>query len=351
MIDRPSVLDASLDGVRTALEGIDPRPYRARQIRHWLVRRLAPSFEEMSDLPRVLRDALSDRLVIGDPEVIEVRRAPDGTSKVALAYADGSVVEAVVMPMEGRTTICLSSQTGCAVGCAFCVTGVLGTGRNLTPWEIFGQYRVLMHSERLLQTPVNVVFMGMGEPLLNTAALIPSLDLLAETVSPRRTTVSTSGIIPGIARLASLPRRPNLAVSLNATTQEQRATLMPVAARWPLEELIEALRCYPLERGRRITIEYVMLAGVNDSHDDASRLPRLLRGIPIKVNLIPFNPDPVYLHHFAAPTPDRVDQFAAALVDAHVNVTVRWSKGREIAGACGQLRGRVGPFSSRSGER
>jgi len=341
MTDRPSLLDATLEDLGGALEGIDPRPFRARQVRHWLVRRLVPSFEEMSDLPRAFREALRERFVIGDPEVVEVQRAPDQTCKVALAYPDGAVVEAVVMPMEGRTTVCLSTQTGCAVGCTFCVTGVLGAGRNLTAGEIFGQYRVLMNRERLLQTPVNVVFMGMGEPLLNAAALFSSLELLSVTISPRRTTVSTSGIVPGIARLASLARRPNLAVSLNATTQEQRTQLMPVAARWPLEELVDALRCYPLERGRRITIEYVMLGGLNDSLDDARRLPRLLRGIPVKVNLIPFNPDPVHLRGFSTPSAAIVDRFAAVLVDAHVNVTVRWSKGREIAGACGQLRGRV----------
>src|SRR5512137_452972 len=167
MTNRKNLLDASLEELRGALEEVDPRPYRVRQVRHWLVRRLVPSFAEMSDLPRQLRGDLEAWIDIGDPAVVEAQRAPDGTTKVALAYADGSVVEAVAMPMEGRTTICLSAQTGCAVGCAFCVTGVLGAGRNLTAWEIFGQYRVLMHRERLLQTPVNVVFMGMGEPLLN----------------------------------------------------------------------------------------------------------------------------------------------------------------------------------------
>ncbi len=156
-------------------------------------------------------------------------------------------------------------------------------------------------------------------------------------------TVSTSGIVPGLARLAALPRRPNLAVSLNATTQAQRTELMPAASRWPLDDLLAALRAYPLERGRRITIEYVMLAGRNDSLDDAHRLPRLLRGLPVKVNLIPFNPDAEYLPGLAAPGDERINEFAAILADAHLNVTVRWSKGREVAAACGQLRGRISP--------
>jgi 23S rRNA (adenine2503-C2)-methyltransferase len=153
--------------------------------------------------------------------------------------------------------------------------------------------------------------------------------------------VSTSGIVPGLARLAALERRPNLAVSLNATTQRQRAELMPAAARWTLDELLAALRAYPLERGRRITVEYVMLAGRNDSLDDARRLPRLLRGLPVKVNLIPFNPDVEYLPGLAAPDEVRINEFAAILAAAHLNVTVRWSKGREVAAACGQLRGRL----------
>jgi 23S rRNA (adenine2503-C2)-methyltransferase len=264
------------------------------------------------------------------------------------------VVEAVAMPMEGHTTLCLSSQAGCAVGCVFCVTGVLGAGRNLSGGEIFGQYRALVRTEGLLGSSLNVVFMGMGEPLLNLPGVTRALELLAETVSPRRITVSTSGIVPGLAMLGELPRRPNLAVSLNATMQEQRVRLMPAAAHWHLDDLIAAMRRYPLERGRRITIEYVLLAGINDSPDDARRLPRLLKGIPVKVNLIPLNPDERYLSGFAAPDNETINAFAAILANAHVNVTVRWSKGRDVAAACGQLRGQrldEAPASSPPGHR
>ncbi len=322
---------------------LDHRPFRTQQIHHWLTRRLAGSIDEMTDLPRALRLALAERVTVRDPETVELRRAPDGTAKFALRLDDGAVIEAVAMPMEGRTTLCLSSQAGCAVGCVFCVTGAFGAGRNLTGGEIFGQYRALVRAEGLLGQPINVVFMGMGEPLLNLPNVARAIELLAETVSPRRVTVSTSGIVPGIARLAALSRRPNLAVSLNATTQQQRAELMPAAARWPLDELLATLRAYPLERGRRVTIEYVMLAGRNDSPEDARRLPRLLRGLPVKVNLIPFNPDEEYLPGLAAPDEDRINTFAAILVAANLNVTVRWSKGREVAAACGQLRGRLEP--------
>jgi 23S rRNA (adenine2503-C2)-methyltransferase len=337
----PNLVGITLAELAELLAPLDDRPFRARQIHHWLTRRLAGSLDEMTDLPRALREALAGIAAVRDPETIEVRRAPDGTAKFALRLDDGAVVEAVSMPMEGRTTLCLSSQAGCAVGCVFCVTGAFGAGRNLTAGEIFGQYRALVRAEGLLGQPINVVFMGMGEPLLNLANVARSIELLAETVSPRRVTVSTSGIVPGLARLAALERRPNLAVSLNATTQAQRAELMPAAARWTLDELLAALRAYPLERGRRITVEYVMLAGRNDSLDDARRLPRLLRGLPVKVNLIPFNPDVEFLPGLAAPDEIRINEFAAILAAAHLNVTVRWSKGREVAAACGQLRGRV----------
>jgi 23S rRNA (adenine2503-C2)-methyltransferase len=342
MDHRTNLVGASRAELRALLTDLDPRPFRAEQVYQWLVRRLAGSLEEMTNLPKSLRVALSRRAKVEDPGIVEVRRAEDGTAKYALALSDGAVVEAVVMPNGGRTTLCLSSQAGCAVGCVFCVTGALGGGRNLTGGEIFAQFRTLVRGEGLLGRPLNVVFMGMGEPLLNPKGVEGSLELLAETVSPRRVTVSTSGIVPGLRRLAELPRRPNLAVSLNATTQERRASLMPVAAKWTLPELLEALRHFPLERGRRITVEYVLLAGLNDSLDDARRLPRLLKGIPVKVNLIPFNPDPIFLPGLEAPPVETVDAFAGVLAAAHLNVTVRWSKGREVLAACGQLRGRTG---------
>jgi 23S rRNA (adenine2503-C2)-methyltransferase len=338
-----NLVGASRAEVAAVLAGLDARPYRVEQVYAWLTRRFAGAFEEMSNLPRALRAALAQRAFVRDPEVVGVRRAGDGTAKLALAYADGAVVEAVVMPMEGHTTLCLSTQTGCAVGCVFCVTGVLGPGRNLTGAEIFGQYRALVRSERLTGQSLNVVFMGMGEPLLNIRGVVDALALLYETVSPRRITVSTSGIVPGLARLAELARRPKLAISLNATTQEERAALMPVAARWPLHELIAALRRFPLERGRRITVEYVLIAGANDTPEDARRLPALLRGIPVKVNLIPLNPDAEFLRGMAPPSEERIDEFAAILAAARLNVTVRRSKGSTVAAACGQLRGRTAP--------
>lgn len=336
----------NLMGVPTAelaefLASLGEPPYRARQIQHWIARRLAGSFAEMSDLPKRLRETLEARACLADPTVVTRTRARDGTTKYALRLEDGLVVEAVAMPMEGHTTLCLSSQAGCAIGCRFCVTGTLGSGRNLRAYEIFGQFRVLMREQGLVGQGVNVVFMGMGEPLLNFPNVVSALEFLSETVSLRRITVSTAGVVPKLYALARLRRRPNLAVSLNATTDQLRSWLMPGVARWSLAELIAALKAYPLERGRRITVEYVLIAGVNDTPGDARRLAHLLSGLKVKINLIPLNPDPEFLPGFMPPGEVTINAFAAHLADANYNVTVRWSKGSEVAAACGQLRGQL----------
>ena len=318
---------------------VDP-PYRARQVAHWVLVRHATSFEEMTDLPRELRHHLAARYSLADPEVVEREAAPDGTVKYLLRLGDGATVESVSIPGGTKATLCLSSQTGCSVGCTFCVTGALGPGRNMTPAEIVGQYRVMVRDLGPGVERVNLVFMGMGEPLLNTGALGPALEVLYETVSPRRITVSTAGIVPGIRWLAGLSRRPKLAVSLNAPDQQRRERLMPVSRAYPLDVLLGELRRFPLERGRRITFEYVLIAGINDAPADAAAVARLIRGIPAKVNLIPLNPDPGHLPGLEPPPPSRVDAFAVALRDAGLTVTVRWSRGREVAAACGQLKGR-----------
>jgi 23S rRNA (adenine2503-C2)-methyltransferase len=244
------------------------------------------------------------------------------------------------MPENGKLTMCLSSQTGCAVGCTFCVTGALGAGRNLRPDEIVGQYRVML---RQLEAPVdrvNIVFMGMGEPLLNTTHLGPALETLYERVSPKRITVSTAGVLPGIRWMAGLPRRPKLAVSLNAPDQDRRRLLMPIAERYPLPELFSELRRFPLERGRRITFEYVLIRDLNDRVADAVAVARLIHGIPAKVNVIPLNEDPEHFPDHRRPDDRTINLFAVALRDAGLTVTVRWSKGLDVDAACGQLKGR-----------
>jgi 23S rRNA (adenine2503-C2)-methyltransferase len=239
-----------------------------------------------------------------------------------------------------KATFCLSSQAGCAVGCTFCVTGAIGAGRNLRPGEIVSQYRAMLRHLDAEVERVNIVFMGMGEPLLNTGNLGPALAVLSERVSLKRITVSTAGILPGVQWLAGLEKRPKLAVSLNAPDQDRRAHIMPIAHRYPLVDLMKALREFPLERGRRITFEYVLIDGFNDAENDARATARLIRGIPAKVNVIPLNEDREHFPDLRRPAAAVVDRFAAGMRDAGLTVTVRWSKGEDVAAACGQLRQR-----------
>lgn len=325
------------------------RPFRARQVAHWVVERHATTFDEMTNLSLALRQQLASAFELRDPRVVTTTSSDDGSTKYLFELADGVTVEGVAMPEGTKLTMCLSSQAGCAVGCTFCVTGALGAGRNLGADEIVGQYRAMLRSRTDDLERLNIVFMGMGEPLLNTTHLGEALDVLFETVSPKRITVSTSGIVPGIRWLAARERRPKLAVSLNAPDQQRRARVMPIAARYPLDDLMAAVREFPLERGRRITFEYVLIRDFNDAVDDARKVARLLRGVPSKVNAIPLNEDPVHFPQLRQPDPVTVDAFARALRDAGVTVTVRWSKGRDVAAACGQLKGRHQARSPRAG--
>jgi 23S rRNA (adenine2503-C2)-methyltransferase len=325
---------------RTLAEIVSP-PFRARQVEEWMHVRGAGSFDAMSNLPKETRAQLAERFTLAQPEVLtRTEPASDGSQKYLFRLADGQRIEAVFMPMGDRTSICLSSQAGCAVGCTFCVTGFFGPGRNLTPSEMLGQFFVIQHEKQIPAGQMNVVFMGMGEPLLNFDNLVTTLEVLYRTVSPKRITVSTSGIIPGIEALAKLERRPNLAISVNAPDRRRREEIMPITAKYPLEELMAALRKFPLERGRDITIEYVLLAGYNDAPADAGALSKLIRGLPAKVNAIPFNEDPNLPEWMRRPSDREIDRFVETLVRNGVRVTVRRSKGRDIAAACGQLRGK-----------
>ena len=327
--------------LETTLAELVSPPFRAKQIEEWMHVRGVDSFAAMTNVPRETRAQLAERFTLSLPEVLErTEPAPDGSQKYLFRLADGNRIESVFMPIGDRTSICLSSQAGCAVGCTFCVTGFFGAGRNLTPSEIVGQFFVIQHEKQIPSEQMNVVFMGMGEPLLNLENLVTSLDILYRSVAPKRVTVSTSGIIPGIQALAKLERRPNLAISVNAPDRKRREEIMPITAKYPLDELMESLRRFPLERGRDITIEYVLLAGFNDSPQDAAALARLIRGVQTKVNAIPFNPDPNLPPWMKRPTDAAIDRFVDALVRHGVRVTVRRSKGRDIAAACGQLRGK-----------
>ncbi len=326
--------------IAALMEPYVDRPFRARQVAQWVIDRNASEFGEMTNLTKELRAELGRHFRIDDPEILERNESDDGSVKFLFGLIDGLTIEGVSMPENGKLTMCLSSQTGCAVGCTFCVTGALGAGRNLTPDEIVGQYRVMLRELEVPVERVNIVFMGMGEPLLNTTHLGTALETLFERVSPKRITVSTSGVLPGIKWLAGLPRRPKLAVSLNAPDQDRRQVLMPIARRYPLSELMAELKVFPLERGRRITIEYVLIRGLNDQVADARALARLVRGIPSKVNVIPLNEDPGHFPEHRRPDDETINRFAVALRDADLTVTVRWSKGLDVNAACGQLKGR-----------
>ena len=325
---------------KTLGEIVSP-PFRVRQIEEWMHVRGADAFDAMTNIPKDIRAELASRFTLSFPEVL-TRTVPaaDRSQKYLFRLKDDQRIESVYMPMGDRTSICLSSQAGCAVGCTFCVTGFFGPGRNIAPSEMLGQFFTIQHEKQIPAEQMNVVFMGMGEPLLNFENLVITLDVLYRNLSPRRVTVSTSGIIPGIEDLARLERRPNLAISINAPDRKRREEIMPITAKYPLDELMSALRRFPLEKGRDMTIEYVLLAGYNDSPRDAVALARLIRGIHAKVNAIPFNEDPNLPKWMKRPADDAIDRFVETLVRNRVRVTVRRSKGREIAAACGQLRGK-----------
>jgi 23S rRNA (adenine2503-C2)-methyltransferase len=339
--DLVNLYDLPAAELESALAAVVSPAFRVRQVEEWLNHHGVDSFDAMTNIPKDVRARLAERFTVAQPEVLSrTEPALDGSQKYLFKLADGNRIESVYMPMGDRTSICLSSQAGCAVGCTFCVTGFFGAGRNLTPAEMLGQFYAIQREQQIPMEHLNVVFMGMGEPLLNFENLLITLDALYRNLAPRRVTVSTSGIIPGIDALAKLERRPNLAISVNAPDRKRREEIMPITAKYPLGELMAALRRFPVERGRDLTIEYVLLAGYNDSPPDAVALARLLRGLHTKVNAIPFNEDANLPSWMKRPTDREIDRFVDTLVRNGVRVTVRRSKGRDIAAACGQLRGK-----------
>src|SRR5688500_2728294 len=313
--------------------------FHARQLYRWVYKRGVTQFDLMTDLARPLRARLSEEFVLSTPCITGDEKSVDGTRKFVLELADGRRIESVFIPDTPSMTFCISTQIGCAMSCGFCLTGKMGLVRNLTAGEIAGQVRVLAAATGLLDFPFNIVLMGMGEPLHNYDSTMKALRMLHSehglAVSPRRVTLSTVGIVPGLERLAREPLMPNLAVSLHATTDEQRTALVPPNKKYPLADILEACRRFPLKKRSRITFEYVMLDGVNDTPEDARRLVRLLSGIKAKVNLIPLNPAPGI--PFDRPSDARVDRFAQILADRHITVSVRKSRGQDIRAACGQL--------------
>jgi 23S rRNA (adenine2503-C2)-methyltransferase len=336
---QPDLSELDIPELENALDARGGERFHARQLYRWIYKRGVVDFERMTDLSKDLRARLAAEFTISTPIVVADSRSIDGTRKFVLQLADQRRIEAVFIPDTPAMTFCISTQVGCAMGCGFCLTGKMGLVRNLTAGEIAGQVRVLAAATSMLDHPFNIVLMGMGEPLHNYDHTMKALRILHSehglAVSPRRVTLSTVGIVPGLERLAREPLMPNLAISLHATTNEQRTALVPPNRKYPLAEILETCRRFPLKKRSRITFEYVMLDGVNDSPEDARRLARLLSGIKSKVNLIPLNPAPGI--PFERPSDERVDRFAQILADRHITVSVRKSRGRDIRAACGQL--------------
>jgi 23S rRNA (adenine2503-C2)-methyltransferase len=334
---RVDLLGLPLEEDRQLLEPIVDRPFRAGQVYNAIYRRGARGFDEMTDLKKELRARLERRFEIGWPREDERHASADGTVKHLFRLNDGATIETVDIPDGERRTICLSSQAGCALACAFCVTGYWGAGRNLTAGEIVGQ--VLAVRGALGPTdPLNLVFMGMGEPLQNLEEVRRAMEILSEYISWRRITLSTVGVVPGIEAMARWAKRPNLAISLHAPDDRRRSRIMPINDSYPLSQLLAALQRYSLERRRRITFEYILIRDFNDAVADADELAALLGGLKAKVNLIPVNPDPVLGEGMVPPADEVVDAFRDRLLSHGLFTTIRRRRGDDVSAACGQLR-------------
>jgi len=340
---KENFFDKSFDELDGLLKDLGQSPYRLDQVLKWAYFHTVQDFPEMTNIPADLREKLSEVLDL-EPLKIEDRSvSQDGTQKLLLSLGDGELVETVLIPEEGYTTQCLSTQAGCGMGCTFCETARDGLSRDLSRGEILAQVamasRILGDRRRVR----NLVFMGMGEPLKNLDEVVPALKVILDSrgfdYSYRRVTVSTCGWIPGIKRLGDEGLGVNLAISLNAGDDDTRSKIMPVNRRYPIKDLIKAAREYPIRSRQRITFEYVLMEGLNDSDIDAQKVAGLLKGIPCKVNLIPCNETSAqYMPSGEA----RSSAFQKVLLDSGILATIRSSRGSEIGAACGQLRAGAG---------
>jgi 23S rRNA (adenine2503-C2)-methyltransferase len=368
-----NLLDLPQPALEALIAELGFERYRAAQVFRWLHAKGVTSLDAMKNVPGPLREALASRMPLRGLELVEVRASGDGSAKYAFRTDDGLIIESVLMPEEDKvlarpaaatshtskkssrcatisrssTSVCLSTQAGCGLGCAFCATARLGLRRSLRAGEIVGQvHAVRRHLAEIgdARRISNLVYMGMGEPLVNLRGTLDSLAILLDPqgvdLSSRRITVSTAGVVPGIEKLGASGLGVNLAVSLNATTQAVREQLMPIARKYPLDRLLAALRAFPLQPRRRITFEYVLLAGINDTDADAKRLPQLIAGLPAKVNVIPWNG--VEGCAYAPSDEARQERFAEIVRRAGYTVLTRRSRGTDIAAACGQLAGKLG---------
>lgn len=338
----PSFFGMSRDRLRRHVLGHGLPAFRAEQMYSWVYQKHVRDPHEMTNLPRSFRDTVSGICDFALPETASVHKSPDGnTHKFVIRLADGARVESVSMRTPKRLTFCISSQVGCALKCSFCATGLMGLKRNLKPHEIVAQVVAMGDFHGWQDDRFNIVYMGMGEPLANMAAVTESIRILHDdrglNLGARRVTVSTSGLVPQIRELTGLDLQVGLAVSLHATTDELRDELVPVNKRWPIRELLDAAAEYGRSVGRRVTLEYTLLGGVNDTLDDADRLAKFARELPSKVNIIPYNPVPGL--PWKRPSQEAIDRFVHRLLPKAPAVTVRQTQGGDIWAACGQLGG------------
>ncbi len=340
-----NLLDFDPEGLREFFVSIGEKPYRAEQVLRWVYHRQILDFEDMTDLGKALRQKLTGLAELRPPKILSERISRDGTVKWLIGLPGGNAVETVFIPEPGRGTLCVSSQVGCALNCRFCSTGAQGFARNLTTSEIIGQVWLAAHAlghERNGERRItNVVMMGMGEPLLNFDAVIPALRLMRSDLgfglASRRVTVSTAGLVPGIAQLREAVDVA-LAVSLHAPEDEVRTEIVPLNRKYPIAELMAACRAYlDGQRKRSITFEYTLLDGINDSPEQARQLVKLLRKVPSKLNLIPFNPFPGTSYRCSSP--ERIEAFQRIVREGGLIATVRKTRGDDIDAACGQLAG------------
>jgi 23S rRNA (adenine2503-C2)-methyltransferase len=348
-----NLLGQSAEELRALLQRLGEPAYRGAQIYHALYAERRFDVAAMTNLPVGLRERLAPEACIVLPRIVRRYRSADGTVRYVLALETAetpegetqagqgkpATIETVFMPEENRQTICISTQAGCAVDCHFCLTATLGLIRNLTAAEIIGQVLIALEENRATLKPqTNVVLMGQGEPLLNFDAVMAAVGILLDPngmeITPKHTTLSTSGIIPGIERLAEEKARPKLAISLNASSNEQRDKIMPINRKYPIEKLLEACARYPLRPWEHLTFEYVLLGGFNDAPEDARRVTRLLGNLRAKVNLIPWNPGDL---PYEKPDAGRIEEFRRILADKDIRAFVRYSRGQDVMAACGQL--------------
>lgn len=340
---KQNLIGQTISQLEELLTSVGERSYRGRQLFTWLYSVRQYDFEMMTDLSKECRQRLARRFEFQTPKIAQEQVSTDGTRKFLFALDDGEHIETVLIPdaEAGRSTVCVSSQVGCALGCRFCATATLGFKRNLSVGEILGQL-ILLRDRLGDDVFTNVVFMGMGEPLMNLDNVLSAISILSAdsgmSHAAKKVTISTAGVIPAIRRLADSGCKARLAVSLNAATPEKRLKIMPVTRKYPLDELMKVLKLYTKKTRSRVTFEYALFAGFNDSKDDIKALSRLVQGIPCKINLLAYNP--VNNLPFERPTDEKLDWFARQLYPKVPAVTVRKSRGVDIGAACGQLAGR-----------